>query len=483
MPTSVALEDRPLFIAGRLRPALSGREFDDVSPVTGEVVGRMASSGADDVLLAIEAAAGAQTAWAGLPYLERRAYLLRAADLLEADAEKVRDLMALETGAVSGWAGMNVRESAATLREAAALTSAPIGELFPSHDPRTLNISIRRPAGVVLAIIPWNAPVILSARAVAIALAAGNTVVLRPSEFAPLAAGHVLADVLHRAGVPAGVINVVTTAPGDGRVLIERMIEHPSVRRVVFIGSTRVGRSIASVAGAALTPAVMELGGKNATIVRADADLDRWVPRLAFAAFANAGQVCMCSERILVHRDRSAELTERLAAFADGMSLGDPRDPSIEIGPVINAAAATTHRMMIDDAVAHGARVVAGGTGDGLFLRPTVLTGVTSASRFYSEESFTPIVSVASFADDDDAIRLANDGDYGLVSSVVSADGAAAEALAGRIAAGAVHVNGASVGDEPHVPFGGVGASGIGRLGGDESLRFFTEQRTIYRHP
>jgi acyl-CoA reductase-like NAD-dependent aldehyde dehydrogenase len=207
------------------------------------------------------------------------------------------------------------------------------------------------------------------------------------------------------------------------------------------------------------------------------------VPRLAFAAFANAGQVCMCSERILVHRDRAAELIDRLAAFADGMSLGDPRSTETEIGPVINDAAAATHRSMIDDAVSNGARVVAGGTADGLFLRPTVLTGVTRASRFYLEESFTPIVSVASFTDDDDAIRLANVGDYGLVSSVASADGAAAEALAGRIAAGAVHVNGPSVGDEPHVPFGGVGASGVGRLGGEESLRFFTEQRTIYRHP
>jgi acyl-CoA reductase-like NAD-dependent aldehyde dehydrogenase len=471
-----------LLIGGERRASSDHAYFDDVSPVDSHVVASIAAASVDDALDACSVAASAQAAWAALPFVERRRILLRAADILESERDSITDLFARETGGTPGWAAMNVHESAATLREAAGLTSSPVGELLPSQDANTLNYSLREPAGVVLAIIPWNAPVILSARAIAIALALGNAIVLRPSEVAPMLAGHVLADVLVRAGVTPGVVNVITNRAEDSPAVITAMIEHPAVRRVVFIGSTAVGRSIASTAARALTPVVAELGGKNSTIVRKDANLEAWIPRLAFAAFANTGQVCMCTDRIIADQSISEELAERLAEFADLMSVGDPREPGTDLGPAISDAAVLRYGDLLADAVDHGAQLLTSRASDGRFLRPAVLTNLSAKCRYYREEGFVPIVSVTASIDDNDAIRLANDGDYGLSGSVISADVALAESLARRIRTGAVHVNGPSVGDEPHVPFGGVSGSGFGRLGGMDSVRFFTEQRTIYRH-
>ncbi|MFT4232614.1 MAG: aldehyde dehydrogenase family protein [Leucobacter sp.] len=456
--------------------------FPDVSPVTGEPIAEFPALRPEHVSDIAAAAARAQPEWAERPFGERRRILLSAADLLEAEIEDHVAIMALEVGATRPWAEMNIRESAATLREAAGLTSSPLGELLPSAEPNGLNQSLRTPAGVSLSIVPWNAPVILAARSSAISLALGNAVLIRPSEEAPISAGHLLADALVRSGVPADAVPVLTSAAGEGRHLIQAMIEAPEVRRIAFIGSTPVGRSIAEHAGRALKPAVMELGGKNATVVRRDADLERWAPALAFSAFANTGQVCMCTDRLLVHRDRYAEAVERLSGIADGMVVGDPRDPAVDLGPLINDAAARHFSDLVADARENGARIAAGGSADGRYARPTVLTDLGAGCRFAAEEGFAPILSIAPFDDDDDAVRQANAGDLGLIAAVLSEDEAAAYRVARRIRAGAVHVNGPSVGDEPHVPFGGLGASGMGRLGGLESVRFYTEQRTFYLH-
>lgn len=461
---------------------VTGRTFADVSPVTHETVAEVPALEPDDLGGILRAAEVAQRGWAAVPYSERRRILLAAADLLESEVELHVATMALEVGATRPWAEMNIHESAATLREAAPLTSGAVGEILPSFDSGTVNHSLRGPAGVTLSIVPWNAPVILGARSSAISLAMGNAVVIRPSEEAPISAGYLLADALVRSGVPADAIPVVTSAPGEGRHLIDTLISSPEVRRIAFIGSTPVGRSIASKAGAALKPAVMELGGKNVTIVREDADLERWTPLLAFSAFANTGQVCMCTDKLLIHRSRFDEAVERLASIADSMNVGDPRDLDTNLGPLINAAAATHFGELIEDARSNGARIVAGGSLDGLYARPTVLTQVSDECRFYLEEGFAPIVNVVAFDDDEDAVRRANEGDLGLIGAVISADATSAYRLARRVRAGAVHINGPSVGDEPHVPFGGLGASGMGRLGGQESVRFFTEQRTYYIH-
>lgn len=457
-------------------------EFSTRSPVTGEILGRYRSDSPDDGRRAVEAAVLAQRDWLAAGFPARRRVLLRAADILEERMQAIRAMFALETGAVSAWAEMNVVEAAATLREAAALASSPIGELLPSVDARTLNQSRREAAGVVLAIIPWNAPLVLAARASAIAIALGNSVVLRPSESAPMAAGFILAEAFEAAGLPPDVVSVVTTSPLDAPATITAMIEHPGVRRVVFIGSTPVGRRIGETAGRALVPAVLELGGKNATIVRADVDLDAVMPQLAFSAFANTGQVCMCTDRIVVDRSIADELTDRLSEAAAGVVVGDPRLRGTQLGPLINDIAAERFERFVDDARATGAQIRAGGRRDGRYALPTVLSALPPGASYYTEEGFCPIVSVHPVDSDEEALAVANSGGYGLIGAVFSSDGHKAARMAARMHAGAVHVNGPSVGDEPHVPFGGLGASGMGRLGGSESVRFFTEQRTLYLH-
>ena len=451
--------------------------------MTGDVYRQVAAGGVEDAKEAVAAAASAFSGWSATGPDQRRSVLLNAAQLLEDEAGAHRALFALETGSTAAWAAMNVHEAAATLREAAALTTAPVGELLPSFQPATLNLSRRSPAGVVLAIIPWNAPFVLAARATAIAMAVGNTVVIRPSEEAPITAGFLLADVLPRAGLPDGVFNVLSTGPGAGPAAIAAMIQDPSVRRVVFIGSTEVGRRIGEQAGRSLVPAVLKLGGKNSTIVCDDVDLEQWVPQLAYASFANAGQVCMCTDRIIVHHSLAVELAERLTAVVDQMSVGDPRLDATELGPLIHLRAARSFRDLVLDALDHGAEILAAGPElDGLYARPTVLKDLPRSARLYHQENFSPVVSIHPVTDDQEALIVANDTDYGLVGSVIAQDPARAEALAAGLHAGAVHVNGPSVGDEPHVAFGGLGASGYGRLGGMESVRAFTDQRTFYLH-
>ena len=477
------LETYNLKIGNHDSAATGGATFEDLSPVTGESMATIAAASPADGVKAVAAASEAQRGWAQFPIHKRRAILLRAADILDQEREKLREVFALETGATFTWADMNVTEAATTLREAAALVTTSYGTLLPSHDPSTVNLSERTPAGVVLAIVPWNAPLILAARSIAIALAVGNAVVIRPSELAPITGGYLIANVLHRAGMPDGVVNVVSSAPGGGRALIETIIAEQAVRRVVFIGSTPVGRSIASFAAKHLTPSVMELGGKNATIVLDDADIDSLATTLAFASFANSGQVCMCSDRILVYRSRAEELAELVAAAAQEMTVGDPRDSAVALGPLINAAGAENFSSLVTDAVDRGAKILSGkATTDGLYAKPTVLTDVPQLAALNTHESFSPLVAIHAIDSDDEAIALANDTEYGLIGSVLSPNRYRAESIARQLKVGAVHVNGPSVGDEPHVPFGGLGASGFGRLGGLESVHTFTEQRTYYLH-
>ncbi|WP_158437745.1 aldehyde dehydrogenase family protein [Naasia lichenicola] len=472
-----------LFIDGEFQNATDARTTPSISPVSGEQIARVAAAGPQDVDRAVAAARRAFTDWSRRSFQERRMVLLGAADGLESDIDRIASKMALETGGTRGWAAMNVEEAAATLREAAGLTSSAIGEVLPSHEPGSTNLSLRVPAGVVLAIVPWNAPLVLAARSVAIALAAGNTVVIRPSELSPTLAGHVLAAALTSAGAPAGVVNVITSAPGEGREVIGQLIAHPHVRRVVFIGSTPVGRQIAQVAGFNLTPAVMELGGKNPTVVLDDADVESTARGLVVGAFANTGQVCMATDRIIATPRIYDALAAAVVRHVGAMIVGDPREPTTDLGPLINIAAARHFSELVKDAHRTGASLLLGDADiDGAYARPVVLEGLGREARLFHEEAFAPIVSLQRAVDDEDAIRMANDTEFGLIASVVSADPAHALHVASRVRSGAVHVNGPSVGDEPHVPFGGIGLSGFGRLGGVESLRTFTEQRTVYLH-
>ncbi|MDX8055859.1 aldehyde dehydrogenase family protein [Lentzea sp. BCCO 10_0798] len=470
----MASEKRELLIGGDSVPALDGRTTDDLNPFTGEVYAVVAAAGPADVTRAVDAAEQAFAGWAATSPSVKRGILLRAADGLEARTAEVVALMAAEVGGVGGWAGFNVVLAANVLREAAAAVTQPVGEVLTTDVPGQLSLAVREPLGVIAAFAPWNAPVILSTRAVAAPIAAGNTVVLKPSEDAPIAAGLLIADVLREAGLPDGVLNVVTNAPEDAAAVAEALITDPRVRAVNFTGSTEVGRIVGTLAAQHLKPAVLELGGKNSLLVLDDADLDHAVDAATFGAFHNAGQICMSTDRILVHRAVAEEFTAKLAAKVGSLPHGDPADPGTVIGPVINPRAAARVAALVEDAVANGATVRAGGNGGA-----TVLDGVTPQMRVFQEEIFGPAVIVVPVADDDEAVAIANDTEHGLTAGILTEDSRRGLGLAQRIRTGIVHVGNQTVDDEPQAPFGGVKSSGYGRFGGRWGIEAFSATRWV----
>jgi acyl-CoA reductase-like NAD-dependent aldehyde dehydrogenase len=476
----VMAERRALFIGGEQVAAADGRTTDDLSPHTGEVIAEVAAASPADVTRAVDAADAAFAAWSVSAPTRRRQILNRAADLLEQHGADAAALMARETGGTFGWSMFNVGLASNMFREAAALTTAPIGEVLATDNPDAMSLAVRQPAGVVAAFAPWNAPLILGTRAIAAPLAAGNTVVVKASEDAPLAGALFLAGLLHEAGLPAGVLNVLTNDRRDAAVIAETLIADRRVRRVNFTGSTGVGRRIGELAARHLTPALLELGGKNSVLVLDDADLEYAVNAVAFAAYMNSGQICMSADRILVHRSVADEFSARLAEKAKGLPGGDPADPSVVIGPLISAAAASRVAGLVDEAAVGGARVLAGGgTPDGAHYPATVVAGVEPGMRIHTEEIFGPVCTVLTVDDDAEAIAVANDSPYGLTAGVVTADQSRGLAVARRLRTGIAHVNDQSVDDEPIVPFGGVGDSGYGRFGGRAGLEAFTDLRWI----
>jgi benzaldehyde dehydrogenase (NAD) len=364
------------------------------------------------------------------------------------------------------------------LREAAAQAYALHGEVIPSDVPGKLAMAVRQPAGVVVGIAPWNGPVILATRAVATPLAFGNTVVLKASEQCPRTHAAV-ARTLDDAGFPPGVINFITNAPADAGEVVEALIAHPRTRRINFTGSTKVGRIIAEKAGRHLKRVLLELGGKAPFLVLADADIERAVAAAKFGAFMHQGQICMSTERIVADRTIAEDFATQLGDRAAMLKVGDPRQPDTQIGPLINAAALDRVGELVDDAVAKGARVMSGGEPDGPCYRPTVLMGVTPEMRIYGEESFGPVVSIVPVEGEAEAVRVANDTEYGLAAAVFSRDVPRALELARQIESGICHVNDATVHDEPQMPFGGVKDSGWGRFGGHAAVDEFSDLRWI----
>ncbi|MGH8879778.1 MAG: aldehyde dehydrogenase family protein, partial [Stackebrandtia sp.] len=338
----------------------------------------------------------------------------------------------------------------------------------------------REPVGVVAAFAPWNAPVILGTRAVAAPLAAGNTVVVKPSEDAPLACGYFVADVLREAGLPDGVLNVVSNAPQDAAEVAEALVAEPAVRAVNFTGSTGVGRIIGNLAAQHLKPAVLELGGKNSVIVLEDADVDYAVDAAAFSVFMNAGQICMSGDRILLHASLAEEFTEKFTEKVAGLPHGAPTDPGTVIGPLVSAASAERVAALVQDAVGKGAKVLTGGGAPENAVHPaTVLTGVTTDMDLYHGEAFGPVCTLTTFTDDDGAIALANATEHGLTCGIITENGTHGLAVARRVRTGIVHVNDQSVADEPQAPFGGVKASGYGRFGGRWGIEAFSDTRWV----
>jgi acyl-CoA reductase-like NAD-dependent aldehyde dehydrogenase len=473
-------ETRSLLIGGEQLAASDGRTADDLNPHTGEVFARVAAASPSDVAKAVTAASDAFPAWSTTPPTQRRRILNRAADLLEERGEAAAALMAQETGGTFGWSLFNVGLASSMFREAAALVTSPLGEVIAGDNPDALSLAIRQPAGVVAAFAPWNAPIILGARAVAAPLAVGNTVVVKASEDAPLACALFLAEVLTDAGLPPGVLNVLTNDRRDAAAVAEALISDRRVRRVNFTGSTGVGRRIGELAARHLTPAVLELGGKNSVLVLEDADLEYAVNAVAFAAYMNSGQICMSADRVLVHRSLADEFAARLAEKAKGLPGGDPTDPNTVIGPLIDAGAAQRVSGLVDEAANDGARVLAGGgSPDGAHYPATVLADVTPGMRIHTEEIFGPVCTVLTVDDEDQAVAIANDSPYGLTAGVLTRDVNRGFAVARRLRTGIAHVNDQSVDDDPTAPFGGVGDSGYGRFGGRAGIEAFTDLRWI----
>jgi len=467
-----------LLIGGRSTPAKNGATFDRFDPFTGEVASRYAAASLEDADAAVAAAHAAFPAWSALGVTERRKRLLRAADILDSLTSEFIATGIAETGATAPWYGFNVMLAANMLREAASMTTQVTGEVIPSDVPGSVALAVRRPCGVVLGIAPWNAPVILGMRAIAMPLACGNTVVLKGSELCP-GVHRLIGTAMQQAELGDGVVNVILNAPADAAPIVDRLIAAPAVRRVNFTGSTPVGRIVAQIAAKHLKPVLLELGGKAPLLVLDDADLDSAAAAANFGAFMNQGQICMSTDRIIVDEKIGDAFVQKLVARAGTLTAGDPRRDDVALGALISREAATRIGALMADAVQKGAKLALGGHIEGAVMQPTILDDVTPEMKLYAEESFGPVVAIVRASSEEDAIRLANDSPFGLSSAVFTGDAARGLRVAAQIDSGMCHINGPTVHDEAQMPFGGVKDSGYGRFGGKAAIAEFTDLRWI----
>src|SRR5688500_2388663 len=416
------MSDLSMLINGLKVSAEKGATFERRNPLDGTVATRAPAASPADAVMAVEAAAEAFRSWSDSGPGLRRALLLKAADKLEAKTPQFIEAVSAETGATGMWAGFNVMLAAGMIREAAALTTQVAGEVIPSDVPGSLAMGLRVPAGVVLGIAPWNAPVILGVRAIATPLACGNTVILKGSENCPRT-HQLIIEALQEAGFPPGVVNYVTNAPADAGAVVDAMVAHPAVRRVNFTGSTRVGRLIAMTCAKYLKPVVLELGGKAPLVVLDDADLDDAVNAAAFGAFANSGQICMSTERIIVDQKIADAFVKKFTDKAKSLPLGDPRKPEpVVLGSVIGMPTVQHCNALIDDALAKGAKLVCGAKAETTLMPATVLDHVNPSMRIYREETFGPVKCVVRVKNTEEAIACANDNEYGLRAAVFGRD-------------------------------------------------------------
>lgn len=467
---------RGLYVGGQW--VRTARNFADINPNDGSLWAEAPDGTRMDTRAAIEAAHRAFPAWAAQKYTDRAKLMHRIADVFE---RRAPDFIAAVQAEGGGWYGKGAFEAhyvPEVFRSAAAVCYGPLGDVMPSEYGK-LSTGIRFPMGVISVISPWNFPGILTARGFAFALAVGNTIVLKPSEDTPYLGGIFFAEVLEEAGVPPGVFNVVTCSRENVADVGDELIENSYVKGVSFTGSTPVGRAIAAKAGAHLKKACVELGGKDSLIVLEDAEMERATQAANFGSFMHQGQICMSVEKVLVQENIFAEFLEKFAARAARLKVGDTADRANVIGPLINDRQVARVKAQLDDALAKGARVVVGGGIRERFVEPTILTNVTPDMLVWRDETFGPVVPVVPFQTDEEAIALNNDTEYGLSAGIMTRDEGRALAMARRLETGMCHVNCSSVNDEPHVPFGGSKASGLGRHGGRWSVETFTETRWI----
>jgi benzaldehyde dehydrogenase (NAD) len=465
-----------VFLDGTFQRPAQGGTLPVRDKASGEIFGLAGLAGPADVDLAVATALPAQRAWSERTYAERAGLLRTAATVLADRAKEWRELIMRETGCIAGKADYEIAAAASELTEAAALASRATGEVLPSGHAGRFSLSERIPLGLVGVITPWNFPLVLGMRVIAPALALGNAVLIKPSPETPYSGGLAIADLFAAAGAPPGIFQVL---PGDVQAG-ERLVGHPDVAMIHFTGSTTVGRRIAQTAAGQLKKVSLELGGNNALLVLDDADIDQATMIGAWSAFHYQGQTCITAGRHIVHRGVAGAYLSGLAARAEAITVGNTVTEEVGLGPMINARQLERARQMLSEAVEAGAQVVAGGTTDGPYFRPTVVADVSRSSRLWTEEIFAPIAPVLVVDDDDSAVQIANDTPYGLVDSVLTADLARGMRVARRLRAGMVHVNDATPQDEALAPFGGMGASGLGgRSGGEANLEEFTQRRWL----
>jgi benzaldehyde dehydrogenase (NAD) len=455
----------------------SGGEYPAVEPATGRELARVGAASEADVHKAAEAAAQAQREWAAVPYDRRAAVLRRAGDLFVEHEAEIHEWLIRESGAIRPFAGFQTRAVAAEeCWEAAALAAHPYGELLRSNQPR-LSMARRLPVGVVGVIAPFNAPIILAIRAIAPALALGNAVICKPDPRTAVCGGVVFARIFEEAGLPPGLFHML---PGGAEVGAA-VVDDPLIRVIAFTGSTRAGKIIAAAASQRLKRVHLELGGNSALIVLDDVDLDKAVSVGAFGSFNHAGQICMATSRHLVDARIAGDYTAALAEHADRIPVGDPLREDVGMGPIIDAKQRDNVHRVVTESVDAGATLRAGGTYEGLFYRPTVLSEVPLTAPAYAQEIFGPVAPVVAFSDLDEAVALANGTEYGLSLGILTRDVMKGLALAERIPSGLVHINDQTINDEALIPFGGVGESGTGsRHGGSQAnLDAFTEMQWV----
>ncbi|HEX5368487.1 MAG TPA: aldehyde dehydrogenase family protein [Dehalococcoidia bacterium] len=468
-----------MLIGGEWVDAANGGTFEDHNPYNGEVFANVASGTRADATRAIEAADGAFAEWHKSPPAQRRSLFLKAADIFEKRQDELVRVLSEETGSTIGIAMFQMMFVPGLLREAAAQAYSVTGETIPADYPGAFFMTIRQPAGVVAGFGPFNVPYILCTRAITLPIAYGNTAVLKPSEEAPVSGGVLIGEIFQEAGFPPGVLNILTHSKADAAEVGDELVVHPAVRRVSFTGSTEIGAIVAEKAGRHLKRAVMELGGKDPLLILRDADVDFAADAAAWGCFLHQGQICMSTERIIIERPIVEEFTAKLTQRAQAMKMGDPRDPSVAIGPLINQGALDKVHAHVMGAVDAGAGLVTGGKHQGLTYEPTIVSNVTNTMKLFTDQTFGPVAPIVVVEDAEEALRVANDSKYGLSSGIITNDFTRALMIARDLDTGMVHIGDQTVNDEPQVPFGGTKGSGYGRMGGKAALDEFTELRWI----
>ncbi|MBL4789360.1 MAG: benzaldehyde dehydrogenase [Kordiimonadaceae bacterium] len=443
----------------------SGGTVPVTEKATGETLFEAGVASADDIAATCSKAGETQTAWAALTPVARGDILRKFAVLCEQHSEEIAHWIVRETGSIPPKADFEINTSVREAIETAALTAQPTGYILSSEQTRD-SFARRVPLGVVAIITPWNSPFVLGARILLPALAMGNACVLKPDIQTPVSGGYLLAKLFELAGVPEGVVSVL---PGEGDVGA-MLVENDDIDMIAFTGSTATGRKVGEAAGRGLKKAALELGGNNAVLVFEDADLDAVISAVAFGSFFHQGQICFTVGRHIVHENIFGEYCNKLAEKAESLHVGDPAKEQCHLGPIINEIQASRAEKLMQDSIDMGANLLAGGTRDGLNFRPTVLRDVTPDMPIYAEETFGPIAPVTSFKSDDEAVSLANSVEYGLVTSIFTANQSRAMRISRQLRTGIIHINDQTVIHEVYGPIGGMGASGNGARSGGPSV-------------